>query len=130
MNSGFWMTDWFFSTAMAVPLWTLGFPGFGNVSSIDAERARITAIRSSSEDARTGELRPTLRSARCERAADILGVIPDVPQDSVRVLDQVTSKDPGQRFLGGEWFAAKPHAVFAGSVGEAAISVGGVNISL
>lgn len=133
MNSGFWMTDWFFSAAMTVPRWTLGLPGFGNTSSIGVERAaRNSTVRSAPEGVRAGPdtLRPDLLFALCEQPTDILGVIPDVPQGPVRVLDQVASTDPDQRFLGGEWFAAKVHAAFAGSLGEAAFSVGGVDISL
>ena len=133
MNSGFWMTDWFFSAAMAVPLWTLGLPGFGNASSIGVERAACNStVRSAPGDVRVdpGTPRPALPFAPCEQPTDILGIIPDVPQGPVRVPDQVASTDPDQRFLGGEWFAAKLHAAFAGSVGEAAVSVGGVDISL
>ena len=133
MNSGFWMTDCFLGAAMAVPLWTLGLTGFGNASPIDVERAACNpTVGYAPGDLRVdpGTPRSAFSFALYEQPTDILGVIPDVPQGSVRVSDSIASTDPDQRFLGGEWFAAKLHAVFAGTVGEAAISVGGVDISL
>ncbi|MBI3370714.1 MAG: hypothetical protein HY017_03010 [Betaproteobacteria bacterium] len=118
---------------MAALLWTLGLIQFGNASFIGGERMACDAtVRPASGALRSDprKLRPAMPFALCERPTDILRVIPDVPPGLVRVLEPVTSKDPDQGFLGGEKSAAKLHAAFAGSVGEAAISVGGVDISL
>lgn len=115
MNSGFWMTVWFIGGARAALRSALGLLQSGSAPFVGTQRTARDAAA---------------RSTLCVRPTDILGGIPEFHPDLARIFEPAASKDPDQSFPGGEKFAAKLRAAFAGSFGEAAISVGGVDISL
>ena len=114
MKSGFWKTDWLFG-AVAVVLASLpGLLPFCNHPSFDG-RERTS-----------GEI--------CEQVSSRIAHdrVPGIAMDGIpiRFAGRAATTDPGGRSRRGETFATALHASYVRSVGKAAVSGGGVDISL